>query len=264
MSLLRTGLERISRRLVLSRRLPATFGGRALQVTPGAALAYWYPLDGGRWRDLFDFAEHCVKPGDCVWDVGANLGVFGFAAAHRTGSTGEVLALEADPWLADLMRRSVAAPAPAAAPVEVLCAAAAAAVGLENFATPERARSGSHLASAAGASEALVGRTIATNPVVTLSLDWLLERRRAPAVVKIDVEGAELPVLQGATQLLRRHRPRLLLEVYEASADAITALLRDAGYELYDFSAGWAARRRVDRAVYHTLALPKSSANVAP
>jgi FkbM family methyltransferase len=264
MSFLRTGLERVSRRLVLTRRLPVAFGGRPLAVTPGAALAYWYPLDGGRWRDLFDFAGHCVQPGDTVWDIGANLGVFGFAAAHRAGPAGEVLALEADPWLADLMRRSVAAPAPGAAPVQVLCAAAAAGVGLENFATPERARSGSHLASAAGASEALVGRTVATNPVITVNLDWLLARRRAPAVVKIDVEGAELPVLQGAAELLARHRPRLLLEVYEASADAITALLHADGYDLYDFSAGWAARQPVARAVYHTLALPRSSGTGGP
>lgn len=257
MPLLRNCLERVSRRLVFRRRLPARHGGRHLWVTPGAALAYYHRLDERRWRDLFDFATNCVSPGDCVWDVGANLGVFGFAAAHRAGSAGEVLAIEADPWLVDLMRRSASEPAPRHAPVQVLACAADAGVGLEEFATPERTRSGSHLVSSLGTSPALVGRTVATNPVLTVSLDWLAARRRKPDTLKIDVEGSELAVLRGATQLLRTTRPRLLLEVYETSADSVTALLYEAGYELFDFGAGWSGRRHVNRAVYHTLALPR-------
>jgi len=49
------------------------------------------------------------------------------------------------------------------------------------------------------------------------SLDRLLEGfdlRGRPLMVKVDVEGAELLVLQGARQLLRRQRPALLLEVH--------------------------------------------------
>jgi FkbM family methyltransferase len=255
MPFLRRCLERVSRHLVLHRHLPTRFGGRRLWVTPGAALAYYHSLDSGRWQDLFDFAEHCVNPGDCVWDVGANLGVFAFAAAHQAGPAGEVWAIEADPWLAELVRRSVAEPA-AGAKVRALSAAVAESNGLQFFATPERARSGSHLESTQGADEKLIGRTVASHPVVTVSLDWLLARQRPPQVVKIDVEGAELAVLQGAQELLQRHRPRLLLEVYEASADTITALLRQNGYSLFDFSTGWSGHRPVDRAVYHTLALP--------
>ena len=258
-SFLRTCLERVSRRLVFTRRLPARLGGRRLWVTPAAALVYYRPLKGARWRDLYDFASHCVKPGDCVWDIGANLGVFAFAAAHHAGNQGEVLAVEADIWLADLIRRSARESAPGAAPVQALACAVSVAVGLESFCTTARARSGSHLASAPGSGESLVGLAVATNPVITVSLDWLLERRRGPAVVKIDVEGAELSVLQGATRLLHEQRPRLLIEVYEKSADQITSLLHAAGYELFDFTAGWEARQPVARAVYQTLALPRGA-----
>lgn len=257
MSLLRRCLERVSRRVVLTRRLPARFGGRQLWVTPGAALAYYQRLEGHRWRDLFDFAGHGVAPGDCVWDVGANLGVFAFAAAHRAGPPGEVLAVEADPWLVDLMRRTVAASAPVSAPVQVLCCAVSSGPGLDEFVTPERGRSGSHLASSPGASEELIGRPAGSHPVLTVSLDWLLELRRKPDAIKIDVEGAELVVLQGARNLLHTHRPRVLVEVYDASADAVTTLLHEAGYTLFDFGAGWPALRPVERAVYQTLALPR-------
>jgi FkbM family methyltransferase len=199
-----------------------------------------------------------VNPGDCVWDLGANLGVFAFAAAHRAGPRGEVLAVEADPWLVDLMRRTAAEPAPASARVWTLSCAVSSDQGLAEFITPERVRSGSHLASSPGAGPELVGRMQASHPVLTVSLDWLLERRRRPDVIKLDVEGAELAVLQGAAALLRTHRPRLLIEVFEASADAVTVLLQAAGYELFDFSSGWSARRPVARAVYQTLALPRA------
>jgi len=257
MSFVRRCLERVSRHLVFRRRLPGRFGRRRLWVTPGAALAYYRSLENDRWNDLYDFADQCVRSGDCVWDIGANVGVFAFAAAARAGPRGEVLAVEADGWLAELMRRTVAETALSAAPVGVLCAAIAAEHSLLLFATPERARSGSHLSTTPGAGEELIGRTAATHPVVTITLDWLLERRRKPDVLKIDVEGAELAVLEGARHLLRTHRPRLLLEVYEPSADAITALLHGLGYELFDHSADRAGRQPVARAVYNTLALPR-------
>src|SRR5262249_11526871 len=48
----------------------------------------------------------------------------------------------------------------------------------------------------------------------------------APNVIKIDVEGAELLVLRGALQLLRQHRPRLLIEAHspDLARDCITVL----------------------------------------
>jgi FkbM family methyltransferase len=257
-NLLRRALERVSRRLVFCRRLPARFGGTALAVTPGAALAYWRPLGSGAWNDLFDFAEHAVEPGAVVWDVGANLAVFAFAAAYRAGPAGEVLAVEPDGWLVDLIRRSAGAPRPGAAPVEALCCAAAAEVGLQSFDVTGRTRSGSHLASAGGAGVSLVGPAVERHPVVTVSLDWLAERRRPPAVVKIDVEGAEQAVLAGAENVLARHRPKILVEVYERNADAVTARLTRHGYALHDFAGGWGHRRPVNRAAYNTLALPRS------
>jgi FkbM family methyltransferase len=256
MIILRRILEKISRHLTFRRRLPASFGRRTLWVTPGAALAYYYPLDSGRFADLFDFANLHVKPGHCVWDVGANLGVFAFAAAHRAGPTGEVLAIEADAWLAELCRRSALESA-TAAPVQILCAAASNQLEMLYFATPERGRSGSHLTTNQGAHRDLIGDTRMEHPVITVPLDWLLARRRAPAVIKIDVEGAELAVLNGATKLLQVHRPALLIETYEASAVAVTQLLHSIDYQLFDFIADPLAQRPLRKAVYHTLALPR-------
>ena len=49
---------------------------------------------------------------------------------------------------------------------------------------------------------------------------------------KIDVEGGELAVLRGATELLARDHPAILLEAWGADQlDPIHMLLTAAGYE---------------------------------
>ncbi|HET6336307.1 MAG TPA: FkbM family methyltransferase [Polyangiales bacterium] len=59
-------------------------------------------------------------------------------------------------------------------------------------------------------------------------------------LIKIDVEGAELFVLRGATRLLDRCRPTLLFEstktglaTWQLTPDAMYTFLRDQGYRIY-------------------------------
>lgn len=52
-------------------------------------------------------------------------------------------------------------------------------------------------------------------------------------LIKIDVEGMELEVLQGAHQSLTRSKPQLLVEVIKSDEKAITELLEAAGYSLF-------------------------------
>jgi FkbM family methyltransferase len=61
-----------------------------------------------------------------------------------------------------------------------------------------------------------------------------------PSVVKIDVEGAELAVMQGGVEMLARARPLLIFEhvhdasaLYEASAQDLFELLSEHGYLIY-------------------------------
>jgi hypothetical protein len=67
-----------------------------------------------------------------------------------------------------------------------------------------------------------------------VSLDALLDRGeiKPPDTIKIDVEGAEFEVLQGARNLLSQHRPILFLDTHqrEAHKKAIQ-LLSDLGYQ---------------------------------
>lgn len=77
----------------------------------------------------------------------------------------------------------------------------------------------------------------ASSKVRVLPLDTLAVER-APALVKIDVEGHELAVLRGATQFLERHQfPPLLFEAwnfdwYKAEREALLAFVQQLGYQI--------------------------------
>jgi FkbM family methyltransferase len=250
MQAIRATAERLSRNVVLRRRLPSDLGGGKLFVSPGSSLSFW---KRGLSSDLFDFAREFVKPGAVVWDVGANVGLFAFAASSRAGSTGSVVAVEADIWLVDLLRRSADRQNAAGAKVEVLPAAAGIKQGIADFNIARRGRSANFLASSLGSTQS--GGVRRTVQVLTVSLDWLLENRPAPQVLKIDVEGAELQVLQGAQRLLREIRPVILCEVDEPTRSEVTRLFRDASYLMYDWDNR--AAGEVNVAAWNTLALPK-------
>ena len=53
-----------------------------------------------------------------------------------------------------------------------------------------------------------------------------------PSVVKIDVEGHELPVLQGMQKTLRRSKPRLIIEVWQHTRHEVLSFLESMGYHL--------------------------------
>ncbi len=251
--MIRALLERLSRDRVLRRRLPSSLGGAEILVSPSAALKLW------RWDLsrvdpwLFQAVLARVEPGSTVWDLGANVGLFTFGAAFRAGVGGRIVAVEADPWLAELVWRSAGSLPAGYAPVTVLGAAVAAEVGIADLAIAQRGRAASHLTLAPGSSQ--TGGTRSLRPVVTVTLDWLLDRLPPPQLVKIDVEGAEVACLEGAKRLLEEVRPELLLEVTEANAPRATALLEGQGYRLFD-ATDPAAPRPAPAAVWNTLALP--------
>ncbi|HEY6390471.1 MAG TPA: FkbM family methyltransferase [Bryobacteraceae bacterium] len=251
--MLRTLAERLSRNLSFRRRLPARFGGANILVSPEGGLRYWR-LDLEKVDPtLLHAAAEWVRPGNVIWDVGANVGLFTFAAAGLAGPAGQVLAIEPDAWLASLLRRSAKLPAAARAQVDVVEAAVSNRIGMSEFVVASRARSSNHLAGF-GLSQA--GACREKHQVPTVTLDALLGFNPAPNLVKIDVEGAEHDLLAGAGRLLTTVRPILLCEVSGHSTAAVTKILWSAGYTIFDADAARTERRPLPEAVWNTLALP--------
>jgi FkbM family methyltransferase len=243
-----------SRNLVLARRLPREFDSVRVYVSPDSALRFWRWQLGAEERRLLDWARELVGPGASVWDVGANVGVFAFAAASRAGRAGRVLAFEPDPFLAGLLRRTATAVPSQLAMVEVVEAAACERVGRARLHIAARGRASNHLE---GAGRTTAGGIRDVREVAALTLDSLLSSCRAPDLLKIDVEGAEAAVLRGARELLRGHRPRLLCEVSAELQEVVTGELNELGYRLFDAERPAAQRQPIERAAWNTLALPK-------
>ena len=247
---MKEAIKSFARRFVagrtLVRRLPASVGAARIVVSPESQLKYLKLGRAGFDPALITWAERHVTPGGRVWDIGANVGVFSFAAAGRGA---HVLSVEADPYMASLLLRSKQLNP--ALSVDVLTAAVSDRVGLAAL----------HIASGGRASNALAGfsglhtpfgRVLTEVQVPTIPLDKLLHDFGSPDVVKIDIEGAEMLALAGADRLLREIRPVIIVEISgEVAADA-TALFARHGYALHDAETG----SPTTMCAYNCLAIP--------
>ncbi len=252
---LRRLAERLSRGVVLRRRLPGEFQRLPLFVTPEAGLRHWLSLSQVD-PHLFRMARELVEPGAVVWDVGANVGLFAFSAAARAGVTGFVLAIEPDIWLAHLMNcssRRIARRKLEAAPVKVLCASVSRQPGVAELEIAERARASNHLCGISGSTQTGGHRHL--QPTVSVSLDSLLTSFPAPHILKIDVESHEAEVLRGAIRVLESARPVIWGEVDPSNAVAVSDLLHRSHYQL--FGAADVPHPAIERAWWNTLAVPE-------
>ena len=253
MSIVRSVLERITRNWVIYRRLPRPFSA-PIYVSPGAGLCYLFRFMSRIDPKLFALVREFVKVDAIVWDIGANVGLFAVPAATMAGPHGRVVAFEPDVWLVQLLRRTARAQSPATAPITVVPVAVASRVALSTFVIARRGRAANHLE---GYGTTQAGGVRETTTVMSVSLDWLLAHYPAPTVLKIDVEGAELEVLQGASQLFDTVRPVVIIEVGAAASAAVTTFFRERCYELYDGEEPAQLRRPVPQATWNTLAIPR-------
>ena len=199
---------------------------------------------------LLRLAAETVRRGDTVWDIGANLGLFSFAAAVAAGPSGCVLAVEPDIVLAGLLRRSAAANT-GHARVDVLPAAVSDEESVTRFHVARRNRSTNHLD---GFGTSQTGGVRSTQLVPALTLDWLAARFPPPDVIKIDVEQAEAAVLSGGSRVLGLART-VICEVAARNSAAVRDLLTMHGYTLYDGDLPSGERAPVADALPNTLAV---------
>ena len=241
--------ELLARGRTFRRRLRVAGQLAPIWVSPDAQLKYLKPGARAFDTDLLELAEQRLGPDDVVWDVGANIGTFSVAAA-TVATSGEVIAIEADIWLAQLLRRTAAEPF-FGGRIKVVPCAVSSGPGVARFTIAARGRASNALEASGGRSQ--MGGARETVLVPTLALDDLLDHLLAPTFVKIDVEGAELLVLQGASRMLSAVRPAIYIEVDEGSATEVFALFAAQGYTALDPADG----RQLDRCIENTLFVPK-------
>lgn len=81
--------------------------GHLLYVDPQDETMSAHMIAYGHWESwVYSVVMSLIVPGDRVIEVGANVGYYTIAMAAQVGSEGSVVAFEANPRLADLVRRS--------------------------------------------------------------------------------------------------------------------------------------------------------------
>lgn len=174
-----------------------------------------------------------VRAGDHVVEVGASMGLYALAFAGRVGAAGHVTAFEPDPESASALEANVGVN------------------GWRDRVTVIRAAVGQHngpvrFAAARGLESRIETRPDGGGEVITVpmvTLDDAFAGRRID-VIKIDVEGFEQNVIQGARTVLteERGRPRaILMEVHPfawaetgTTSGSLLGLLDQAGFRVED------------------------------
>jgi FkbM family methyltransferase len=186
-----------------------------------------------------------LQPGDTYWDVGANYGLTILQAAPILGQNGKILAMEPSQANLEVLYRNIQLNDHQDI-TEVLEAAVCDSHGgtitlslLNEGDSPSNSLMFSEIDKPLDPNIGIpkVSQEVS---VPAISLDGLInEGRTPPSLIKIDVEGAELKVLEGATQLLDSEiKPTLILAVHpfwqETSDDCqtIVKILQNKGYQI--------------------------------
>ena len=184
-------------------------------------------LRNGVWEPLAtQYMQQTLKPGMVAVDVGANIGYFSLLMAHLVGREGHVHAFEPYPGYIDRMCASLAVND--FEQIELHQVALSDRWGTQTLykgLASARMCRWSH-------SDPAFNKVHDTVAVACMPFDdYAREGLDRLDLIKIDVDGHEMKVLQGACGSIERYKPSVLIELYEEA-------LRDAGSsvdEVLDF-----------------------------
>jgi FkbM family methyltransferase len=174
-----------------------------------------------------------LGPGDVFVDCGANIGLWSLTAAPLVAPGGAVIAFEANPSTTERLKVN---------------AAQSAVIDVRNVAVADRAGP----VGLAPGDHHNVARVVEGGAITVQAVRLDDELPLPPTGIKIDVEGLELEVLQGAVEILREHGPWVAVEFNTEFGTArrladwpVHVFLTDLGYSPHSFDgvelgADWA------------------------
>ena len=168
-----------------------------------------------------------IRAGSVYFDVGAHIGYYSVMASDLVGPEGRVISFEPRRLNLSYLRSHLRMNR--CTNVQVIPAAVGERPGECRFET--RIGTGLGYVSDTG-----------NRRVDMVSLDDLVGSGKLPPpdVIKIDVEGGEMGVLKGATELLRRHRPITVVSTHgDAIREECVAYLEGEGFQVR-WAGGWA------------------------
>ncbi len=182
-------------------------------------------------QDLTDFFGKIVKPGMTVYDIGANVGVFSLFFAARAGAEGIVYAFEPEAVNIRCLNKSISVNNIKNICVVTACVSDKTGVLLFDH------RGGAFSGKVLETDRVPNTHKVSCLPCVTVDDFVFSQRKRAPDIIKIDVEGHEWKVLNGMLRTLEKTSPIIVCELHQGLCDQlrdIYPLLNRFGYSCFD------------------------------
>jgi FkbM family methyltransferase len=185
------------------RGVPRVVNGDAIRFP--ARWSRYYPSTYEPTKAAFLRAH--APQGATVLDLGAHIGLFSVQLARSVGPSGRVISFEPAPQTAAVLRETIRYNSVESVVTVRQTAVAGRCGDAELFETGDECSNASGLVR--------TDRTRGSVHVAATTLDDLVdEERLTVAVVKMDIEGAELEVLEGASAFLAEQGPAMTIEVH--------------------------------------------------
>lgn len=203
--------------------------------------AYWHRkmVEGKYDAFIYQTLEKYVTKGTVIWDVGAHVGYHSLAFAALVGSEGKVVTFEPNPFNIDYLHQNFARNLELSKRIVLFPYALSNHDGQASFIFSKEVdngqSSGSHLSEALVPEDNQIYSNFQEKLVTTIKADTLIKEDQSliPSIIKIDVEGAENIVLEGAKEILFIHKPLLIIEVHNITMMFyVQNLLFEMGYKL--------------------------------
>jgi FkbM family methyltransferase len=226
--------------LGLSAQAVVRRGGLRWALDLGEGIDLTIYLMGAFERRTLAACREAIKPGATVLDIGANIGSHTLPLARWVGAGGRVIACEPTAYAVRKLQANIRLN-PMLEPRVTAVQAALVARGGDGV--PQELYASWPLGAGGTAVHAKhEGRLESTGGAIATTLDELVERQQCDriALIKMDVDGHEPAVLQGAARTLERDRPVIVMElapyVLAETGSSVKALLEPllaARYELW-------------------------------
>lgn len=191
----------------------------------------------GYWTGQYEYPMQCalkreLESAKCFYDLGANAGFFSLVAANLLGEQGRVVSFDPDPFNCSTMNEQIEMNN-LQDRWSIEQKGIADKHGHAVFELEKPGSSKGHLQET-GAGGFDVGSGKDSFEVELVALDDVIDAHPHPDVVKMDIEGAEILAMKGATRLLRDVRPIFLIELHgPESVRAVHAALREHNYSFF-------------------------------
>lgn len=193
-----------------------TFWGESIKmVLPRPSFLYFFGFLGKSEVYLIDYCVRNLKEGDTFIDGGANIGFYSLLASNLVGSSGLVYSLEPASTIFPILQENVLQK-PNIKPMQVALWKTSGTVSFDEKNLEENLYG------------SISNKSKELKSVSSISIDDLCLRHNInPTFIKLDTEGSELDILEGARRTIEKNSPKFVIEILRNSVE-------DGAWEKFD------------------------------